>query len=284
MSEDTSATETQTPSENSSPVNTPSLGLLSTTDESKPGLAPTNDDSWKNAFSVENRAKAYLKEFSSADAFIKSYENQRSLIGKRLEDFTPEQLETYRTKLNVPSSPDAYKLMLSEDISTEGLDESWFRKTMSDVNIPQKDAQALYGKYAELINTQRETIARERDAKLQAGQAELDKVYGTAKPARMQGIVNFLREQGGEDVLSELSNSDLSMSPKFIQFLGKMAELSAEDRGVALSSSKSWGTTPSEAKITIENMRRDPEFLTKMGNDKQFKEQWMQAHMLAEPK
>jgi hypothetical protein len=236
---------------------------------------------WTHTFSEEHRAKPYLKDFKSADDLLKSYENQRSLIGKRIEDASPEQLVTIREKLGVPKAADAYKLTLPEDRSKEGVDEQWFREAMLEAHVPENEANVLFNKYAELVATQRQAYEQREQQTATDARHALDKAWGPATDARLKGVVNFIQERGGDEILEIYNKSNLKNSAQFVQFLGSLAELHAEHKGVNLSASSSWGTTPSEAQAQINAMKSDPDFIKKVSNDADFKQKWMRLHELA---
>jgi hypothetical protein len=232
-------------------------------DAPAPAVAANASD-WRAQFAPEYQDNPYLKTFNDPNALAKSYIEQHKLIGSRFENMTPEQLEHFHTAMNVPKEAGQYNFTLPEELSRDNLQEDWFKETAFKAKVTPKQAQELFSAYAEQVNSQTKAQREQAEATLREANQALDKEFGEAKPVKLKAAVQLLRNEMGDEFLKRFSQSDMANDPDTIKFLVKMAERSAEDRGVDLVGSQSWGPSKDQAVSEIARLQSDPEFTKKL--------------------
>ena len=197
-----------------------------------------------------------LKNFKDVNDLAKSYLNAQSLIGKRIQDMTQEDLKHINGLKGMPTSPDKYKL--PEDLQGEKLE--FYQKTAHEAGLTQEQAKKVVDKYIEMERSMQSKA--EEAAALQAKNYvnELKQEFGDAFDNRVQVAKRAVDAFGGQELKDLLNETGLGNNPKIVKMFAKIGQNLLEDQVIEGDYEKVFGVSPQEAKETISRKLLEPEF------------------------
>lgn len=212
------------------------------------------DSTWIDGLDEDLKASPYITQFKDKgiNELIKSAVNAQSLIGKKVDDFSKEDVEGFYKKIGKPES-----YTLPEDLSDDRKSE--LSKLYSEANLSQEQANLL----ADNIVMETRTSVSEKEAsyKVQMAnvEAELKESYGGAYEKRMEMASNAILELGGQELLETINDAGLGLNAKFISAMSEIGKGMIEDTIVSADKETRFGITPAEAKAEIGYILADPE-------------------------
>lgn len=229
-----------------------------TTPQAEP--TPESDTDWRSSLPDELKTAKPLQSIKSVEDLAKGFVNAQSVIGRRFEDLTPEQLSEYYGALGRPESPEDYKFEAPEgrEINTEL--ESWFRNQAFEGGLTKAAAEKLFNDFTAM---EAETLAQREqmvELQMQEQQKQLQKDFGPAYDERVNLANRALREFGGDEAIAAITESGLQNHPALVKLLANAGETLAEGNFTSGQKTGKFGMTSEEASEQISKLRADPEF------------------------
>jgi hypothetical protein len=153
-----------------------------------------------------------IRGFSDVNAFVKSYNEAQSFIGKGIPDEnTPEDIKNaFYEKLGRPKTPDGYEWKLPDGLTVDGANPeniNAIKKICHDVGMSNKQVNAVLGHWSNVVESiiqqqmqARQTIMNESKATLSApnewGDKYATKLDSVLKRIDELGIRQHLEEAG----------------------------------------------------------------------------------------
>lgn len=212
------------------------------------------DASWLNNLDEDLKASPYVKQFADKDLndLVKSAVNAQSLIGKKIDDFSKEEIEKFYGKMG---KPEAYTL--PEDLSDE--QKANLSSIYSEANLSQEQANILAEKF---VLENREATAKTEEthkANLADVENELKEKYGKAYEKRIELATDALTQLGGQELLDAVNEAGLGLNAKFISAMSEVGKGMIEDTIISADKETRFGITPAEAKQQIAMIMGDPD-------------------------
>lgn len=206
-----------------------------------------------------------LSKFIEGDKFnltkaLKTLTNAEKLIGKRIEDASPEQLTAFAEKLGIPLSEDGYEIAAPED-KAELIGA--YKKLAKEAGIPKAAAEKFFNGLLDL-NSAENVVAKEK-ARIEKNLADIKAIYGDSLDSVKAAANKAIEKYGSDEVKEILKKSDLATDPKFIGFLAKVGE-KLVDVDVALEKSSNYGNVKEDIDKKISTLRNSPEYKAAMRN------------------
>lgn len=214
---------------------------------------------WKASLPDELKSAKSIQSIKSVEDLVKSHINAQSVIGKKFEDMTPEQMETYFNKQGRPETPDGYQLD-----APEGSDENlvgWFKNTAHELGLPAEQTGKLFSAYNELVANQQQQAEVAAQSQSIEDVKALKREFGPDFDKRSELAVRALEEFGGEDLKELVISSGLGNNPTLVKAFAKAGAMLAEGKFVAGNTSGKFGLTASEASSKIDTLRNDSAFM-----------------------
>ena len=215
-------------------------------------------DSFLNSLSDDLKTNKSLQNFKDVEGLAKSYLHLNSLLGKKFSDMSPEELDSYYTKLGRPEAQDGYKL---PDTIEQQETSGWYKEQAFKLGLTQDQAKGLAESYHEL----EQDMIQKQQAQMQQAQeqwmADIKQEFGGAFEQRIETAKTAVREYGGEELKQYLNETGLGNHPAMVKAFAKIGQDMAEDSLTTTEAKASFGTTPSEAKQELALQLRDPDFM-----------------------
>lgn len=221
--------------------------------------APVSD--WRQALPEDIREHRHLSEVKDVQTLAKNYLNAQQLIGKRFQDMSPEDMANYHAKIGVPEKPDAYKLLAPEGLQVDDQLKGWYSQIAHKTGLTQQQAEGIFSAWNELQGQSVAQVEQQKVEQRRVATEELQKEFGSAFPQRLEVARRAAHHFGGEALVERLEQSGLGDDPIVIKALVRAGMLMAEDKGVDVKQSSSFGTSPGEAQTMIKQRQSDPEFV-----------------------
>jgi hypothetical protein len=240
------------------------------------GTTQSTED-WRSLLPEEIKSAKSLESIKTVEDLAKGYVNAQSLIGKRFEDMTPDQMDAYFNKKGRPEAPDGYGLEISDGMDKDLVD--WFKQTAHKQGLPKEAAEGLFKEW----NTRMEDLNTKMQAEQQLRQAEelkaLKRDFGAAYDERVELANRALTEIGGDELVKAINDSGMGTSPALVKALAKVGMMLDEGRSVENTSSGRFGLSAEEATSKIMEKRKDPEFMAIYTNPSHSKHSVVKAEL-----
>lgn len=198
-----------------------------------------------------------LKDFKSVDDLAKSYMHLNSMLGKRFEDLSQEELGSYYAKLGRPSEASEYTF--ADEINEDGA--HWARDVFFEAGLTQDQAKLVTEKYHELEQAKLAEMevasAAEADQNMNVLKAE----FGEAFEERVNLAKRAVNELGGDELKTLLNETGLGNNAQVVKLFAKIGKEILEDRILESDKEARFGVTPEEAQKQIMTLKSNPEFM-----------------------
>ncbi len=219
----------------------------------------TEEVDWRGSLSEELKASKALQSFKSVEDLAKSYINAQSLVGKRVEDLTPEQLASISSKFGKPESPDKYEFNVPKEANGELVD--WFKKTAHDAGLSQSAAAKLLESYQAMESAKMKELESVKAVQQHEQLNQLKKEFGPAFQERAELAHRAVREFGGQELIDMIESSGMGNNPTLVKAFAKIGALLSEGNAIPEAAAKGFGMTPDDASRKIEELRKDASFM-----------------------
>lgn len=221
------------------------------------------DGHWMDNLPDDLKKAPSLEAFSGKELedLVRSYVNAQSVIGRRFEDLTDEQIKHYYGVMGRPESPEGYNLEAPEGVEINQEVTDWYKKTAHELDLDKDKASALYKSFLEFES---EIVGKQQQlAEIQAEEdfKALKKDFGPAFDERVELANRALREFGGEEAIALFKEKGLSNNPAIVKMLANAGMTLAEGKFTEGNNTGKFGMTSEEASGQISVLRKDPEFM-----------------------
>lgn len=227
---------------------------------------PTLNPDFLNSIDEEYRSTATQKGFKSVDDIMKSYTNLESMVGKKFDDMTNEELKSIYTKLGAPESPEDYGFEKAE--LPEGLQDSvtdWFANKAHELGLSKEAAQQLRSGFIEQQTEQYNQMIQSQQVSDIDNVNQLKQEFGSAFDERVNLAKQGLNEIGGESVKQLLQQHGLMNNAALVKMFSEVGKIISEGNMVDIAdkSGGRFGITPDEAASKIAEKFQDSEFMNR---------------------
>jgi len=215
-----------------------------------------NDLGFLGTLSEDIRSNTSLQDFKDADGLAKSYLELNKLLGKRMEDMSPEELNSYYGKLGRPDDASGYDLGdVQGDIS------DWYKDIAHSAGLSQEQAKNISEAYNQLEASKMAEMQEQQKETMGAWVDQLKEEFGSAFDTRIQAAQAAVKTYGGEELKNFLNETGLGNHPAMVKAFADIGKELGEDALVGSNSTGGFGTTPDEALKKISMLKKDPEFM-----------------------
>ena len=219
----------------------------------------TETTDWRAGLSEDLRGNASLGSINSIEDLAKSYISGQQLIGKKIEDMTPEQIEQFQAQKNIPAEASQYQLGTMPEGADQGLVD-WFKSTSKEAGLTEEQASTIFNKYNEMGLEGQKMSESQSVLKAESQLKELKTEFGPAFDERVALAQKAVHEFGGEGLREALNESGLGNHPELVKAFAKAGMLISEGNLQAAEQSGNFGMTSGEIDNKIASLRNDPNF------------------------
>ena len=216
---------------------------------------------WKTALPDDLKSAKSLASIKSVEDLAKGYVNAQSVVGRRFEDLTPEQLSEYYTAQGRPETPDGYNFEVPEGLQVDKDIQDWYKQKAHELGLNETQAKSMYEDFAKMEAEKVNQAAELQAIEMEKQAEQLKKDFGPAFDERVELANRALKEFGGDEAIQQLAEMGLSNNPTVVKMLANAGMMLAEGKFTEGSSTGKFGMTSEEATQKIDGLRTDPEFM-----------------------
>lgn len=207
--------------------------------------------------SEEFRDMKALKDFKSVDDLAKSYMHLNSMLGKRFEDLSQEELGSYYAKLGRPEEASEYTF--ADEINEDGA--NWARDVFFEAGLTQDQAKLVTEKYHALEQARLAEMEAASASEADQNMSVLKAEFGEAFEERVNLAKRAVNELGGDELKTLLNETGLGNNAQVVKLFAKIGKEILEDRILESDKEARFGVTPEEAQKQIMTLKSNPEFM-----------------------
>lgn len=201
-----------------------------------------------------------LRKFKDVDSLAKSYINAEKLLGKKLQDMSPEELKSIYGKMNsVPNDHTGYDLK-----GVEYLDDNsreFIQKTAFDLKLTPDQAKQFATTIANMDNEAMKVRTERIEQDRQDAEIELKKVWGSQLEYKAKLARDAVETFGGPELAESIEKLGLGNNVQLIKAFAKVGENLLESGLVGETGLGQFGMTPEQARDKIEQIKRSPDLM-----------------------
>jgi hypothetical protein len=228
-------------------------------------VASDNTD-FINSLGEDYKVIAHQKGFKNTDDVLKSYTNLESMMGKKFDELTNEELKGVYTKLGAPETPEGYEFEAAQ--MPEGVEDTmteWFSSKAHELGISKDAAQHLRNEFIAKQAEEYGTLNIQAQTKATDDLATLKQEFGSAFNERVNLAATALNEFGGDGVKEVINKYGLNNNPALVKMFAELGKLTSEGK---MSTDKNatpvqFGITPVEAGAKIAEKFADKAFMAR---------------------
>lgn len=223
---------------------------------------------WMANLPEDLKASKSLGKFKDVENLARGYVNAEQLLGRDKIPMpkTDAEFEEVYTKLGCPADVKEYKVQYATEKLPEPLKEALasdlkdFLPLAKSVGLNNKQANKLFGAFAEHMQGIHDRTEAQRDLEFTKAEAAIRAEYGEAMDVKLNLVNRMISTLGGQDVVQAIANSGLGRNPEFIKMMVKLGEQHAEELGVDKTGNASL-MTPTAIKQQIAELQAHPAYL-----------------------
>lgn len=219
--------------------------------------APAAEAAWFDSLPEELKGNKSLTNFKSVEDLAKSYANQLSLLGKKVSDWTAEDVSKFHTKMGRPEKPEEYKFAEEMDAAAK----ADFAAKAFEAGLTQEQAKILADKLVVDSRLNKEIEAKAEIELKNKWVEELKSEFGDAYDKRINLARKTFNELADDGLKELVVATGLHEHPNMIKLFAKIGkEFLEPDRIVSSDSDTTFGISPAEAQNRINAKLADPDF------------------------
>ena len=230
--------------------------------------ATTNETNFLDSIPEDLRGESSLADIKDVAGLAKGYVHAQKMIGADkivvpASDAPQEEKDAFFNKLGRPEKVDGYELP-TENMPEVPIDEGLVGKFFDEahrIGLSKQQAAALIRFQTESMQDQMGEYEQENTQALENAEAAMRKEFGNAYEEKLGMAQQAVKQFGGEELVNYLNDTGLGNSPELIRTFANIAKVVSNDEVLGGGGRQSFMSSPAEAKQTITDKRRDPNFM-----------------------
>lgn len=196
--------------------------------QDQPDAGPEIQGGFRDQLPDDLKSDPILSSYASVEALARSHIAAERMIGKRIEDASPEELGRHYARHGRPQSPDAYEFGGAEGASPTEL-ESQARSWFHEAGISQRQAEILHEKWSGFVGEH--TLEADRAAETARSESEqaLRSEWGRTYDRNVAMASRAVAQFGGGELADYLDETGLGNDPRLIKAFAAIASQVGED-------------------------------------------------------
>ncbi len=238
-----------------------------------PVSEPASTGNWRDSLSPDLRNNPTLEHHESVESVAKELVNVQKLIGADKivipgEDASPEEWDSFHTKLGRPADPANYDLEaleVPEGMPWDGEFQTSMVGTMHKLGLNQKQVQGVLGAYIESIGGQYQQATGDTARARETGINDLRNEWGKSFDSQVDLATRAFRAGAGENFeavadIQLVGGGKLGDHPDVIKAFAQLGGKMSEHGLVGATASRST-LSPTEAGGERNKLMADQDFL-----------------------
>lgn len=227
---------------------------------------------FKDHLAPEFKDHSALQDINDLNGMAKSYISAQEMVGQQrlplpTTEASPAEWSSFYDSVGRPTGSDGKGYQFDEGSIPEGLEKSqpmedFFRKSMHEAGLSQKQAQYMYKSYNDFTGQSQTQQGKATEDMEKTWDTQLRQDFGLAYTDQVESAKAAIEEFGSDGLREYLNDSRLGNHPEMIKFAAKIGTqlLETSSQGRAGRTSRSV-LTPEMAKSEIAQLHGNPQFM-----------------------
>ena len=248
-------------------------GGASAPDTAEPVTTLTeNPFNFKDHLAPEFKEHTALQDINDVNGMAKSYISAQEMIGQQrlpmpVAEADPSEWSRFYDSVGRPTGEEGKGYEFDEGSIPEGVQknddmEKFFRKSMHDAGLSQKQAQAMYKSYNDFSGQFTEKQANTTADMEKKWDTDIRQEFGLAYNDQLESAKAAVEEFGSDNLKQYLDESRLGNHPEMIKFAAKIGTQLLEKGSQGRAGRQGTSVlTPDQAKSEIAQLHSNPQFM-----------------------
>jgi len=248
-------------------------GGASAPDTAEPVTTLTeNPFNFKDHLAPEFKEHTALQDINDVNGMAKSYISAQEMIGQQrlpmpVAEADPSEWSRFYDSVGRPTGEEGKGYEFDEGSIPEGTQknddmEKFFRKSMHDAGLSQKQAQAMYKSYNDFSGQFTEKQANTTADMEKKWDTDIRQEFGLAYNDQLESAKAAVDEFGSDNLKQYLDESRLGNHPEMIKFAAKIGTQLLEKGSQGRAGRQGTSVlTPDQAKSEIAQLHSNPQFM-----------------------
>ena len=227
---------------------------------------------FKEHLSPEFKDHSALQDIGDINSMAKSYISAQEMVGQQrlpmpVAEADPSEWSRCYDSVGRPIGEEGKGYTFDETSLPEGMQknepmEKFFRKSMHDAGLSQKQAGDMYKSYNELVTQSTDQNGKNTEATEKAWDTEIRQEFGLAYTDQLEAAKAAVEEFGSDGLKDYLNDSRLGNHPEMIKFAAKIGSQLLEKGSQGRAGRQGTSVlTPDQAKNEIAQLHGNPQFM-----------------------
>ena len=238
------------------------------TQDSLTGDNQVASEDWRTAIPEDLRSDPSLADIQDVAGLAKGYVHAQHMIGSDKvaipgKDAAPEVLDEFYNKLGRPEQASGYETPKENmpDVPVTKEQTDVFFQEAHRIGLNKQQAAALVRWQAEQAHSGMEMGQQQVDADLEQAVNTMRQEFGQAYDEKMDMAKKAAKQFGGDELMALLDSTGLGNEPALIKAFANIGKAVANDEVIGGGGRQGFMVSPSEAKVQISQLKRDPNFM-----------------------
>ena len=220
-------------------------------DNSVEAAVPSEAPKLMELLSEELREHKALQNYDTVDSMAKSLLSAQSMVGKKVQELTAEELLGLNGKFGKPADIGGYEFSANEEFKVKAL----------NLGLNPSQAEQLHGLEKAALDVELKSREVDKVTRMDEVGKELEGYFGNQLEARVELAKKAALELGGEELHNSVFDADSLGDPKIIKALSEAGKRIFDHESVGTDQITKFGLTPQEASNEIALKHSDREFM-----------------------
>ena len=229
----------------------------------------TEAGNWMDSIPEDLRGDSALADIKDVAGLAKGYVHAQTMVGADKivmpgADASQEDLDTFYNKLGRPEQASGYEVPtenMSAEVPVDGELVNKFFEEAHRIGLNKQQAAGLIRWQTSLQEEQAALYEQGTVEAMHGAETAMRKEFGNAYEEKISMAQAAAKQFGGEELIKVLNETGLGKSPEVIKAFANIAKVISNDEVIGGGGRQSFMSSPSEARATIADRRRDPNFM-----------------------
>lgn len=219
----------------------------------------STDGKWYDSLSDELKGEKSIQSYESMEEAAKALVNAQKLVGKKITEMTPEELQQINVTMGAPESPEGYDFS-GLDVQDEQTAE-WFKNIAHKNGISNDVAKSIVESQIEMANEANKMYESQVQLQMEEDIKTLKSDFGAAYDERVDMANKALREFGDDQLIKTIADQGLINNPSLVKMLSNVGKMISEGNIQNTENTGKFGLTPDEARDKINTLKADENYI-----------------------
>ena len=215
------------------------------------------------------RGDSALADIKDVAGLAKGYVHAQKMVGADKivvpgSDASKEDMDSFYNKIGRPERVDGYEIPtenMAAEVPIDGDLVNKFFEEAHRIGLSKQQAAGLIRWQTSLQSEMADAYEQGNADAIRDAEKAMRTEFGNAYEEKINMAASAVKRFGGDELVKVLNETGLGNSPEIIKAFANIAKVISNDEVIGGGGRQSFMSSPAEAKATISDRRRDPDFM-----------------------